>query len=39
MSPHPVHRGVGPHRPGYVAQSGSPSGAGMVNFGQQFKKG
>ena len=38
VSPAPVHRGVGKRRPGYIAESGSPSGAGMVTFGKTFRK-
>jgi phospholipase C len=38
VSPAPVHRGVGKRRPGYIAESGSPSGAGMVSFGKTFRK-
>jgi len=38
VSPSPLHRGAGPSRPGYVASSGSPSGAGMVNFGKELRK-
>ena len=37
LSPSPVHQGAGPSRPGYVAASGSPSGAGMVNFGKELR--
>jgi phospholipase C len=39
VSPAPVHRGVGERRAGYVAESGSPSSAGMVSFGKTFRKG
>jgi phospholipase C len=39
VSPKPLHRGVGQVRSGYVAGSGSPSGAGMATFGKGLLKG
>jgi phospholipase C len=39
VSPEPLRRHVGPDRSGYVAESGSPAGAGMATFGKGLLKG
>src|SRR5262249_15857918 len=37
VSPAPVHRGKRPEHAPALSRSGSPSGAGMVNFGREFR--
>jgi phospholipase C len=39
VSPEPLRRHAGPDRSGYVAESGSPTGAGMATFGKGLLKG
>jgi phospholipase C len=39
VSPHPVRRHAGPHHGGVVRRPGGGSGAGMVDFGQELRKG
>ncbi len=38
VSPQPVRRHAGQDRSGYVAESGSPTGAGMATFGKGLLK-
>src|SRR5215469_5925045 len=37
VSPEPVHHGKRPEHAPVIARSGVPSGAGMVNFGREFR--
>jgi phospholipase C len=39
ISPDPRHRGHPPDGPPVLHKSGSPTGAGMVNFGREYRKG
>jgi phospholipase C len=38
VSPEPLRRHYGPDRSGFVAKSGSPTGAGMARYGQELRK-
>ena len=38
VSPKPLHVGKGPHSHVLLAQSGSPTGSGMVGLGRELRK-
>jgi len=38
VSPAPVHRGKRPEHAAVISRSGVPSGAGMVNFGREYRQ-